>query len=281
MPSISENLSNLVGERNPFTSMEKLNKAAQYIAEEFNSLGFEVNIENVPFEGIESQNILGYKKGSDSSNDYFLVGAHYDTVEGSPGADDNASAVAGLLEIARLLQPVALKTNIIFAGFTLEEYGFIGSAHYAKKAREMQDPIVGMISLEMLGYRSQEPRSQTYPPYVDANKYPETGDFIAIVGNNPSARLVERIEKNMKKSVPSLPIETLVLPSTGEEFVDIRLSDHLPFWENGYQAVMITDTAYFRNPNYHKPTDTLETLDIDFIKDISDGVAGFLKTQLG
>ena len=281
MASISENLSNLVGERNPFTSMDKLKKAGQYIAEEFNSLGLEVNIDNVPFEGIESQNILGYKKGSDPSNDYFLLGAHYDTVEGSPGADDNASAIAGLLEIARLLQPVELKTHLLFVGFTLEEYGFIGSNHYAKKAREIQDPIVGMISLEMLGYRSQDPGSQTYPPYVDANKYPDKGDFIAIVGNDPSAGLVEKIEDKMKQTIPSLPIETLVLPSTGEDFIDIRLSDHFPFWENGYQAVMITDTAYFRNPNYHKPTDTLETLDIDFIKDISSGVAGFLKKQLG
>jgi aminopeptidase YwaD len=281
MKSISEDLSILVGERNPFTSMEQLTQAGEYIGDSFKSIGLQVDQEVVPFEGMQSNNIIGFKEGYDSSDDYFVLGAHYDTVEGSPGADDNASAVAGLLEIARLLQPAKLKKNLIFAGFTLEEYGFVGSSHFAKKARKKNDKISGMISLEMLGYRSSEPESQKYPPYVDASKYPDTGDFIAIVGNNPSAGLVDSIVDNMKIVVPKLPVETLVLPSTGEEFTDIRLSDHLPFWENGYNAVMITDTAYFRNPNYHKSTDTLDTLDIDFIKDVSAGVAGFLKKQLG
>jgi aminopeptidase YwaD len=281
MKSISEHLSNLVGERNPFSSMDRLKQAGQYIEEEFKSMGLRVDKEVVPFEGMQSQNILGYKEGSDSLDDYFVLGAHYDTVEGSPGADDNASAVAGLLEIARLLQPVQLKSTLLFAGFTLEEYGFIGSSHFAQKARKNNHPISGMISLEMLGYRCKDKGSQNYPPYVDTEKYPDVGDFIAIVGNDPSSGLVDSIVNNMKKTVPKLPVETLVLPSTGEEFADIRLSDHLPFWENGYQAVMITDTAYFRNPNYHKPTDTLETLDIDFISDVSSGVAGFLKNQLG
>jgi len=261
--------------------MDQLNKAGEYISAEFKSLDLRVEIDKFQSDGFQSQNILGFKKGSGTSNDYFVLGAHYDTVEGSPGADDNASAVAGLLEVARLLQSVQLKTNLLFAGFTLEEYGFIGSGHFAKKARKNNDPITGMISLEMLGFRCNDPGSQKYPPYIDANKYPDTGDFIAIVGNEPSAGLTSRIVENMRQSVPDLPVESLVLPSTGEEFADIRLSDHLPFWENGYQAVMITDTAYFRNPNYHQATDTLETLDIDFISNISAGVAGFLKNQLG
>ncbi|MGV7220327.1 MAG: M28 family peptidase [Nitrospinales bacterium] len=281
MKTIAQHLSNLVGERNPFTSMDELNQAGEYISTEFKSLDLQVEKDIVQYEGINSQNILGLKRGSDSSNDYFVIGAHFDTVEGSPGADDNASAVAGLLDVARLLQPVQLKTNLLFAGFTLEEYGFIGSSHYANKARKNDDTIIGMISLEMLGFRCKDHGSQKYPPYVDEKKYPNTGDFIAIVGNEPSAGLTSRIVENMRQSVPSLPVESLVLPSTGEEFRDIRLSDHLPFWGNGYQAVMITDTAYFRNPNYHQPTDTLETLDIDFISDISAGVAGFLKNQLG
>ena len=235
----------------------------------------------VPFEGIQSQNILGYKEGSNTSEEYFVLAAHYDTVQGSPGADDNASAVAGLLEIAQHLQSVPLQTTLLFAGFTLEEYGFIGSSQFANRARKNEDHITGMISLEMLGYRSHDPGSQTYPPYVDANLYPDSGDFIAVVGNDPSAKLTGEIVKNIKQAVPNLPVESFVFPSAGDQFVDMRLSDHLPFWENGYQAVMITDTAYFRNPNYHKPTDTLETLDIDFIHDISAGVAGFLTEQLG
>jgi len=281
MANISEHLSKLVGERNPFSSMERLEQAGNYIEAQFRSLGLRVERNTVPFEGIISQNILGYKDGSDDSKDYFVLAAHYDTVQGSPGADDNASAVAGLLEIAKLLKSVPLKTTLLFAGFTLEEYGFIGSRQFADSARQNDDRIKGMISLEMLGYRDHKPGSQSYPPYMDADQYPDTGDFIAVVGNEPSALLTADIVDNMKLTVPQLPVEPLVLPGSGEQFVDIRLSDHSPFWDNGYPAVMITDTAYFRNPNYHKPTDTLETLDLDFIRDASAGVAGFLKTQLG
>jgi aminopeptidase YwaD len=163
MTDISRHLLNLVGERNPFTSMDRLNQAGEYISAEFKSLDLQVETDIVPYEGIQSQNILGLKKGSDASNGYFVLGAHFDTVEGSPGADDNASAVAGLLEVARLLQSVQLKTNLLFVGFTLEEYGFIGSSHYAKKARKNDDNITGMISLEMLGYRCKDPGSQKYP----------------------------------------------------------------------------------------------------------------------
>ncbi len=261
--------------------MERLGQAGGYIEAQFRSFGLRVETDAVPFERIYSHNVLGYKDGTDGSGEYFILAAHYDTVEGSPGADDNASAVAGMLEIARLLQPIPLKTTLLFAGFTLEEYGFIGSRQFADRARKNNDLITGMISLEMLGCRRRDQGSQTYPPYVDADLYPDTGDFIAVVGNGPSADLTADIMENMQRTVPQLPVESLVLPGNGEQFTDIRLSDHSPFWDNGFQAVMITDTAYFRNPNYHQPTDTLETLDIDFIRDISEGVAGFLKKQLG
>lgn len=261
--------------------MDRLDQAGRYIESQFGSLGLRVETDPVFFEGLRSQNILGYKDGSEDSGEYFLLAAHYDTVQGSPGADDNASAVAGMLEIARLLKSVPLRSALLFAAFTLEEYGFIGSRQFAERARQNNDRILGMISLEMLGCRRRDPGSQTYPPYVDADRYPDTGDFIAVVGNEPSADLTSSIVESMRQSVPELPVESLVLPGSGEQFTDIRLSDHCPFWENGYQAVMITDTAYFRNPNYHKPTDTLETLDIDFIGEISAAVAGFLKKQLG
>ena len=281
MTNILEHLSTLVGERNPFTSMERLGEAGGYIESQFGSLGLRVETDTVLFEGVRSQNILGYKDGADGSGEYFVLAAHYDTVHGSPGADDNASAVAGMLEIARLLKPVLLQTTLLFAGFTLEEYGFVGSRQFAERARKNNDRIKGMIALEMLGCRRRAPGSQTYPPYVDAGRYPDTGDFIAVVGNDPSATLTADITEKMRQTVPQLPVESLVLPGSGEQFTDIRLSDHSPFWENGFRAVMITDTAYFRNPNYHQPTDTLETLDIDFIRDISAGVAGFLKIHLG
>ena len=278
---ITEHLEAIIGERNPFTSMEKLQETAGYIEDQFISLGLRIEKEDVPYRNISSQNILGYKDGSDGSDEYFIIAAHYDSVEGTPGADDNASAVAALLEVARMLEPIPLKTTLLYAGFTLEECGFIGSTQFAQRARQAGDRIEGMIALEMLGYRTSAPGSQTYPSYVDPARFPDKGDFIAVVGNEPSMNLTTAMAESIRQTVPQLPVEHLILPGRGDQFEEIRLSDHSPFWENGFRAVMITDTAFFRNPNYHQSTDTLETLDIEFIRDISTGIAGFLKTYLG
>lgn len=133
-----------------------------------------------------------------------------------------------------------------------------------------------MISLEMLGYKNPQPGSQSYPPYVDISQFPDTGDFIAVVGNEPSAELTQTLAQAMARSVPALKVETLVVPGQGENFSEVRLSDHSPFWDAGIPAVMVTDTAFFRNPNYHNPSDTLETLDLEFIRDNAQAVAAFL-----
>ena len=270
-------LKTLVGERNPFTTPDPLEQAAGYIAHQFQSMGLEVSREEVPFEGITSHNIFGLKEGTDSSAGTFILGAHYDSVKGTPGADDNASAVAALLEIARCLEDTETKGSILFTAFTLEEYGFIGSHQMAARVKESGEFISGMISLEMLGYRTREPGSQTYPAYVPADQYPDTGDFIAVVGNEPSQSLALGLAKTLKQTTPDLGVESLVLPGRADNFVEVRLSDHCPFWEHDFKAAMLTDTAFFRNPHYHQPTDTLETLDIDFIRDICAGVAEYLK----
>ena len=138
-----------------------------------------------------------------------------------------------------------------------------------------------MISLEMLGYKTNAPQSQTYLPYVDTEKYPDSGDFIAVVGNEPSAQLTQSLAKGMKQHVPSLKVETLVVPGTGENFSEVGLSDHAPFWDAGIPAVKVTETAFFCNPHYHKPSDTLETLDMEFIRENAEAVAETLKTLLG
>ena len=139
------------------------------------------------------------------------------------------------------------------------------------------ESISGMISLEMLGYRTREPGSQTYPPYVDATQYPDTGDFIAVVGNEPSQSLALGLTKALKQTTPELRVESLVLPGRADDFVEVRLSDHCSFWEQDFKAAMLTDTAFFRNPHYHQATDTLDTLDIDFIRDICVGVTAYLQ----
>jgi aminopeptidase YwaD len=280
LKNIEEHLQFLVGERNPFTEPDHLEKTRLYITKQFASFNLSVNQEAVDFENSRSFNIIGKPTDTPSIQKPFVLAAHYDTKPGTPGADDNASAVAALLEIARCLADHTFHTPIIFTAFTLEEYGFIGSRRFIENAVTRNEIFSGMISLEMLGYKNSAPQSQTYPPYVDTEKYPDSGDFIAVVGNEPSAQLTQSLAEGMKQHVPSLKVETLVVPGTGENFSEVRLSDHAPFWDAGIPAVMVTDTAFFRNPHYHQPSDTLETLDMEFIQENAEAVAETLKTLL-
>lgn len=280
LKNIEAHLTRLVRERNPYTTPDQLAEAGEYLRERFMACNLAVRDEKVPFDGMHSLNILGLKKGSDPDAGIFVLAAHYDTVEGTPGADDNASAAAALLEAARCLESASLKQSLLFAGFTLEEYGFVGSRHFLEQAGDGRYQFSGMISLEMLGYKNEEPGSQSYPPYVDATKYPNSGDFIAVAGNEPSAPLTHAIADSMDRAVPSLSVERLVVPGRGDQFREVTLSDHFPFWENDIPAVMITDTAFLRNPNYHKPSDTLETLNPEFIRQITEGICKFLESYL-
>lgn len=280
LDNIEKHLTELVRERNLFTTPGQLADAGEYILKQMQSANLSVSEETVPFEGKQSRNILGFKEGRDPSQGIFVLGAHYDTVEGSPGADDNASAVAALLETARCLENSQLNKSLLFVGFTLEEYGFVGSRHFLKQDNGSSH-FLGMISLEMVGFCNPEAGSQTYPPYIDPNQYPDTGDFITVVGNEPSATLTHSLATALDQAVPALPVEKLVVPGRGDEFREATLSDHFPFWEKNIPAVMVTDTAFLRNPNYHQPSDTIDTLDIEFIGRVTQGVSEFLETYLG
>ncbi|CAI2717301.1 M28 family peptidase [Nitrospina watsonii] len=275
---LERHLNALVGERNPYTSPDALEAAGAYVESQLAALGLSVWREPVPFDGRTYFNVFGELPGAEPERGLLIVGAHFDSVEGTPGADDNASAVAALLEIARCLQGVALPLTVRFAGFTLEEYAFVGSEHLCRRLTREGTPIAGMISLEMLGFLNRAPGSQTYPPYVDATQYPDTGDFIAVVGNEVSQAMTVSLAGAMQRAVPELGVELLVVPGRGDDFRDVQLSDHAPFWQQGHKAVMITDTAFFRNPHYHQPTDTLDTLDLEFIRDVTNGVAAYLRS---
>ncbi|RMG41059.1 MAG: M28 family peptidase [Planctomycetota bacterium] len=202
----------------------------------------------------------------------FCVGAHLDSVPDSPGADDNASAVATLLSVARRLAESAprqtiLKPQLVF--FDLEECGMLGGAAHAHKFRDHGRALAGMVSLEMLGYCDHRPGSQMLPRSL-VGQYPDTGDFIAIIGNQNSTRLLEEFRDAMRE-VGGLPVETLQVPENGLYLQATRLSDHSPFWDAGYPALMITDTSFLRNPFYHTPDDTLETLDLEFLAKVAEG----------
>ncbi len=207
-----------------------------------------------------------------------LVGAHYDTVAGSPGADDNGSALAVLLEVAYCLKDADVVRPVWLAAFSLEEQGLLGSRAFASRLKKSGRPLAGAVILECVGYTSQEPGSQRHPPGVPASA-PTVGNFLGIVGNESSRPLIAAVEQSARRI--SLPTFTLAVPSRGEAFPDVRRSDHASFWDEDLPAVMLTDTANFRNPHYHQPTDRIETLDLAFIEQVSDVVLEVIRTLAG
>jgi aminopeptidase YwaD len=255
-------------DRSPF-GYSGLERAGRYIQEEMKTLGFDVKEDILEWEGKIYRNIISEKKGTVFPERVILVGAHYDTVPGSPGADDNGSAIAVLLEVARGFQNVSLESTLKLVAFTLEEVGFVGSIHYARRAEKEGEKVVGMISLEMVGFTHG---TQNYPPYLNPKYYPNVGDFISIIGNERSRPFLEEVVRSFKKHTSHLPIEVLLVPGNGEGMEEARLSDNSSFWDRGFPAVMITDTAFLRNPNYHLPSDTMETLDFEFMRKVALGV---------
>ncbi|HEX8874569.1 MAG TPA: M28 family peptidase [Nitrosospira sp.] len=205
-----------------------------------------------------------------------LAGAHYDTVPGSPGADDNASGVAALLELGRRLSACRPGRTIRLVAFVNEEPPFffwekMGSAVYARAAKRRGEDIRAMFSLEMLGCYRDEPGSQQYPPFLGRGR-PDRGNFIAFVANLRSRPLLERALAAFKAGT-DFPVEGTAafgwLPG-------VSWSDHLNFWRRGYPALMVTDTAFFRNPDYHSPRDTPEKLDYCRMAAVVEGLAGML-----
>ena len=274
-------LQNLVGDRNAITRRRKLQRAADYITQQFRSLGYDTSADDVCWLWRSHPNIVAEWPPARADLPLFIVGAHYDTVRGSPGADDNASGVAALLEIMRVVRS-SLDGNrewrLQFVAFTLEEEGMAGSAHHVRTLSERGANVNGMVSLEMVGYKSDAPNSQQLPQGLE-HLYPDVGNFIGVVGNNTSRALLEAFVTSMK-SVDGLPVESLIVPGNGETIPPTRLSDHSPFWDRGYRALMITDTSWFRNPHYHQASDTIETLDLDFMARVAEGAARAVETML-
>lgn len=271
-----------IGERS-VADLVRHQRAARYLAETFRAAGLHVWEEPYAYGSTTVSNIVAETGSADPILRY-VVGAHYDSLAGTVGADDNASAVAVLLETARLVHAAgsgaASRISIQFVGFALEEpptYGtrFMGSRVRARNAKKAGERIDGMICLEMVGYTCREPGCQSYPFPLGFMNYPSTGDFIGIVGNFRSRGLVRAMEQAFKKN-PALPVVTLTVPLNGWPIPSVRLSDHAPFWDAGYPAVMVTDSAFYRNPYYHTVHDTQETLDFAFMAQLVRSLAGFL-----
>lgn len=239
---------------------ENLERAADYIAEHLARAGGHVESQPVRVNGHDSRNVIA--RFGPEGGERIVVGAHYDAVHGTPGADDNASGVAALLELAVLLgkEPPPLRVDLV--AYTMEEppyfsTGQMGSAVHARALKDAGVAVRGMLSLEMLGYYSDAPDSQDYPLPALGLRYPDTGNFLGVVGLPGDGGLTERVATAMRAGCP-LPVESLTAPAG---LPGVSLSDHASFWEQGFRAVMVTDTAFFRNRRYHTAEDTWDSLD--------------------
>jgi aminopeptidase YwaD len=268
---LTEDLNHLVGERHPLSSPIHLQETEAYLHRQFSEAGLAVTTQPFHAVGGTYRNVIGTAfPDNDPSRSALplILAAHFDTVEGSPGADDNASALAVMLQMARRVRTMKLARSIHFIAFNLEEENLLGSSAYTALLRKNRETIQGAIVLECVGYASHHEHSQKIPPGVPI-AVPTTGNFLAVIGNERSHTLTSSVAKAMQSHLPIVP---LIVPGNGEKLPDTRRSDHTSFWEQGFPAVMLTDTANFRNPHYHRPTDTLDTLNLDFIASVTEGV---------
>lgn len=267
----------LEGERHPRSSPAALAAAAEYMARELEAYGLDVERRPFEFGGRRYENIVGSKWGRRPELARVLVGAHFDSVRGSPGADDNASGVAALLEVARVLAPLELDATVELVGFNLEEqqlYTYrVGSRRFAAEARARGVRYAGALVLEMVGYTDPLPGSQHVPFVLFWKRVPRTGTFLAATGDRRSRRLLRRFAEVAARAAPELQVVTFRTPLRGWLVPDTRLSDNASFWDEGYPSLMLTDTAYLRNPHYHQSTDRFETLDFEFLRQVTEAVA--------
>ncbi len=272
-------LTQIIGERS-VRLPQNLAKTAAYIHSFYKDIGLDVNDEPYDYHGFQVVNVVAEIPTGIRPARRYLLGAHYDSVAGTVGADDNASAIAVQLEVARNIKVLFDRTQnnpaVKFVSFALEEppaYAtrYMGSRVYARKARREQEKIDGMICLEMVGYTCHEPGCQKYLFPLQFMGYPKEGDFIGIVSNFKSGKFAKDLLNSFKEN-GDLPAVKLTVPFNGWILPSVRLSDHASFWDQDYQAVMVTDSAFLRNPHYHLASDTMEKLDYPFMAELVESL---------
>jgi len=259
-------------ERDPYLATAGHFFVQEYIRQEFAQWGsVEIHTFQVGNKSFNNLilNLPSQSIGKKQELPPILIGAHYDGVPGTSGADDNATGVVVLLELARKFAAAPAKYPLRLVAFDMEEYGLLGSTDYAGLLRQQQQPLRLMMSLEMLGYRDCTPGSQRYPAPLE-KFYPNTGDFIALIGNLRTIPDLIGMSRHIRKA--GISSQWLPVPNRGLIVPQTRLSDHAPFWDAGYPAIMVTDTAFLRNPHYHKPSDAIATLDLDFLTGVCEGL---------
>ena len=261
-----------IGERNIENKYASLESAAQYIEDILKSYGYTVVSQPYSVRGVTVRNLAAELPGTAVSNEVVIIGAHYDSALGSPAANDNASGVAALLELARLLRNSKPTRTTQFVFFVNEEPPYfqtskMGSLVYARSLRQKNLRVAGMISLETIGSYYDAPHSQHYPPGLGLF-YPDTANFIAFVGNTSSRGLVRRAVKAFREHA-DFPSEGTAAPG---DWIGVGWSDHWSFWQEGYPAIMVTDTALFRYRYYHTVLDTPDRVDFDKMARVVSGL---------
>lgn len=272
-------LAGAIGERNT-NHYPQLQQAASFITDRFRQTGYAVREESYQAAGKEVMNIEAEVKGVGQPDEIVVIGAHYDSLPDTPGANDNASGVAALLELARRFKHATPGRTVRFVAFVNEEPPFfqtdlMGSRVYAANARKRGDKVVAMLALETIGYYSDQAGSQHYPPPFSIF-YPDTGNFIGFVGNFASRSLVQTSIKTFRETT-RFPSEGLAAPA----FIPgIGWSDQWAFWQEGYPGIMITDTAPFRYPQYHEREDTPDKLDYERMARVVSGIGRVVEGRI-
>ena len=275
-----EELAGEIGERHVWAP-DRLGAAASFIETSLADAGYQVHRQQYVVGGQTCSNIEAEIAGTDLGDEIVIVGAHYDTVPGSPGANDNASGVAGVLALARLLAGSSMSRTLRFVLFVNEEPPHfhteqMGSMVYAERCRERGENVVAMVCLETIGYYSDEKGSQSYP-FPFSVLYPSTGNFIGFVGNLSSRGLVRKVVGAFRRHA-HFPSEGGAVPAW---VPGVGWSDHWSFWQQGYPALMVTDTAPFRYPYYHSHMDTPDMIDYDRMARVVGGLEGVVAELAG
>jgi Zn-dependent M28 family amino/carboxypeptidase len=273
-------LAGTIGERNIW-SPGSLTRAATYIRESLEAAGYGVRPQAYEVQGRHVENLEATLAGTTDSDSIIVVGAHYDTVIGCPGANDNATGIAATLEIARRFAGAPRPRTIRFVAFANEEPPFfqtaaMGSVVYAEAAKRRGDAIRAMLSLETIGYYSDAPGSQQYPSPLDL-LFPDVGNFIGFVSNLGSARLLRAAQCAFRARTP-FPIHAAPAP---ESVPGVGWSDQWAFWRAGYPALMVTDTAPYRYPWYHTADDTPDKIDFERFAIVVDGLEHVIHVLAG
>ncbi|MDZ8053166.1 MAG: M28 family peptidase [Aulosira sp. ZfuVER01] len=268
---LQTHLTEVARERDPYMATAGHFFVQEYIRQQFAQWG-SVEIHTFEVRGKTCQNLilnLPVEARQKRKLPPILIAAHYDGVPGTVAADDNATGVAVLLELARKFADEPARYPLRLVAFDMEEYGLLGSADYAALLRQQKQPLRLMLSLEMLGYKDSTPGSQSYPPPLE-RFYPNCGDFIGLIGNLRTIPDLVSMSRSIRKV--GVASQWLPVPNRGLILPQTRLSDHAPFWDAGYPAIMVTDTSFLRNPHYHKPSDTIASLDLDFLTGVCEGL---------